>query len=76
MPGKALLRLIPALALIFALGGACTADVDPGEMPDVDVQGGEMPDVDVDAADIDITTDTQMVVVPDVDVTMPPDTAQ
>lgn len=74
MPGKALLRLIPALALAFALG-ACTAEVeDPGSLPDVDVQGGEMPQIDVDPARVDISTDTQQVIVPDVDVTTAPDT--
>lgn len=76
MPGKALLRLIPAFALVAALGGACTADVEEeGELPEVNVEGGEMPEVDVDAADVDVTTDTQTVIVPDVDVTAPADTA-
>lgn len=75
MPGKALLRLIPALAMIAALGGACTAEVqDEGELPEVNVEGGDMPNVDVDAADVDVTTDTQTVVVPDVDVNPPADT--
>lgn len=65
---KDLIRIIPALALALALG-ACTADVeDSGELPDVDVEGGRAPEVDVDPADVDITTDTQQVVVPDVDV--------
>ena len=65
---KDLIRIIPALALGLALA-ACTADVeDEGELPDVDVQGGEAPEVDVDPADVDITTDTQQVVVPDVDI--------
>lgn len=59
---------IPALALAIALG-ACTADVeDSGELPDVDVEGGRAPEVDVNPADVDITTDTQQVVVPDVDI--------
>lgn len=63
-----LLRVVPALALALALG-ACTADVeDEGELPDVDIQGGEAPDIDVNPADVDITTDTQQVVVPDVDI--------
>lgn len=63
-----LIRIVPAVGLALALG-ACTADVeDPGEMPDVDVEGGRAPEVDVDPADVDITTDTQQVVVPDVDV--------
>lgn len=62
------IRAIPALALAIALG-ACTADVeDSGELPDVDVEGGRAPEVDVNPADVDITTDTQQVVVPDVDI--------
>lgn len=62
------IRAIPALALAVALG-ACTADVeDTGEMPDVDVEGGSAPEIDVNPADVDITTDTQQVVVPDVDI--------
>lgn len=62
------IRAIPALALAVALG-ACTAEVeDPGELPDVDVEGGSAPEYDVDPADVDITTDTQQVVVPDIDI--------
>lgn len=48
---------------------ACTAEVeDPGEAPDVDVSGGRTPDIDVEPADVQISTDTQVVEVPDVDV--------
>lgn len=72
MFGTRLLRLIPVLALTLAFG-ACTAQVEEeGEAPEVNVEGGELPEVDVDAADVDITTDTQTVVTPDVDVTPPP----
>ena len=61
-----------AIALLALSLGACTADVeDPGEMPDVDVSGGEMPDVDVDPVDVDVSTDTQVVEVPDVDINSP-----
>lgn len=63
-----LFRVVPALALALALG-ACTAEVEQeGELPDVDVEGGRAPEMDVNPADVDITTDTQQVVVPDVDV--------
>jgi hypothetical protein len=48
---------------------ACTAEVeDPGSVPDVDVEGGELPDVDIDPAEVEITTDTQTVRVPEVEV--------
>lgn len=56
------------LALLIAFGG-CRAEVeDPGALPDVDVRGGSLPEVDVDPADVRISTDTQTVVTPDVDV--------
>lgn len=60
------------LAVMFAaaLGAAaCTAEVeDEGRAPDVDVRPGELPEVDVDPARVEVNTDTQTVVVPDVDV--------
>jgi hypothetical protein len=63
-----LIKVLPALALAFALG-ACTAEVeDEGSLPDVDVEGGSSPEVDFEPADVDVSTDTQRVVVPDVDV--------
>lgn len=63
-------------AMMFAIGmAACDVDkTEDGEAPDVDVQGGEMPEYDVDAADVNVGTDTQTVVVPDVDVNAPNDT--
>ena len=73
MFAKTLLRLIPVLALTLAFG-ACTAEVeDEGEAPEVNVEGGELPEVDVDPANVDVSTDTQTVVTPDIDVT--PDTS-
>lgn len=74
MPVQRLLKLLPAVALAFSLG-ACRADVErEGELPEVDVEGGQAPRVDVEPADVDVTTDTQQVVVPDVDVDAPRDT--
>jgi hypothetical protein len=61
---------VPALAVALAMGG-CKAEVeDPGSAPNVDVEGGDLPNVDVDPAkvDVDVSTDTQQVVMPDVDV--------
>jgi hypothetical protein len=47
----------------------CTAEVEErGSLPDVDVQGGSLPRVDVDPADVRITTDTQVVRVPQIEV--------
>jgi hypothetical protein len=55
------------------MAAACTAKVEEeGKLPDVDVQGGEMPKVDVDPANVNVSTDTQTVVTPDVDVTPAP----
>ena len=60
------------LAVLFAASlaaMACTAEVeDEGRAPDIDVQAGEMPEVDVDPARVEISTDTQTIVTPDVDV--------
>lgn len=58
--------------MLGAFAAGCTADVeDPGEAPDIDVEGGSAPEIDVDPADVDVSTDTQTVVVPDVDVDSP-----
>ena len=65
--------LTPLVALSMA---ACSVDqTEEGNLPEVDVQGGNLPEYDVDAADVSVGTDTQQVVVPDVDVTMPHDSA-
>lgn len=57
-------------ALALALGvGACTAEVeDPGEAPSVDIDPGEAPQIDVDPARVEVGSDTQTVVVPEVNV--------
>ncbi|HEX6373809.1 MAG TPA: hypothetical protein VF006_33080 [Longimicrobium sp.] len=64
-------RLMTVAVLALTMGAmACTAEVeDEGKAPDVDVSGGEMPKVDVDPANVEITTDTQTVVTPEVNVT-------
>lgn len=64
-------RLMTVAVLALTMGAmACTAEVeDEGKAPDVDVSGGEMPKVDVDPANVEVTTDTQTVVTPEVNVT-------
>lgn len=48
----------------------CTAEVeDTGEAPSVDVDPGAMPEVDIDPAKVEVGSDTQTVVTPDIDVT-------
>jgi hypothetical protein len=68
--------LATLMAPVLAFGlAACTVDqTQEGEAPDVDVEGGQLPQYDVDPADVDVTTDTQQVIVPDVDVRTDPDT--
>jgi hypothetical protein len=58
------------LAPVFAFGlAACDVDqTQEGDLPDVDVEGGQVPEYDVDAADVDVGTDTQTVITPDIDV--------
>ena len=64
-------KLLTVAALALSFGAvACTAEVEEeGSMPDVDVSGGQAPEIDVDPARVDVTTDTQTVVTPDVDIT-------
>ena len=64
-------KLTMMAALVLTMGAvACTAEVeDEGKAPEVEVKGGEMPEVDVDPAKVEVSTDTQTVTVPDVDVT-------
>lgn len=58
------------LAPVLAFGiAACDVDqTEEGALPDVDVEGGQLPEYDVDPADVDVGTDTQQVIVPDIDV--------
>lgn len=64
-------KLMMMAALVLTMGAvACTAEVeDAGKAPEVEVKGGEMPEVDVDPAKVEVSSDTQTVVTPDVDVT-------
>lgn len=62
---------VPVLAVGLVIGGCRAEQTQEGELPDVDVQGGQMPQYDVETADVNVTTDTQTVVTPDVEVTPP-----
>jgi hypothetical protein len=65
------LFLIPALAA--ALASACTVQqTKEGEAPEIDVKGGQAPEFDVDPANVNVTTDTQRVITPEVNVTPAP----
>jgi hypothetical protein len=64
-------KLLLMAALVATVGvAACTAEVeDKGQAPEIEVKGGEMPEVDVDPARVEVGTDTQTIITPDVDVT-------
>jgi hypothetical protein len=64
------IKRLLAIATFGLVLGACTAEVEEeGSLPDVDVSGGQAPSVDVDPANVNVGTDTQTVVTPDVSVT-------
>lgn len=64
MRSKILMPLFAALAL-----AGCTAEVEErGSLPDVDVEGGSLPRINVEPADVRITTDTQVVRVPQIEI--------
>ena len=68
-------RWIAAMAAFALAAGACTAKVEEeGKMPDVDVSGGQAPKVDVDPARVEVGTDTNTVITPNVNV-VPTDSA-
>lgn len=69
---RRILGALPVLALSATLA-ACTAEVEEeGDLPNIEVTDeGQMPDVDVDPANVNVSTDTQQVITPDVDVTAP-----
>ena len=67
-----LLSAVFAPALLFGLAACDVDQTREGEMPDVEVEGGQLPEYEVETPDIDVRTDTQRVIVPDVDV-RPPD---
>lgn len=54
------------MMLLVASLGACSVEkTEEGEMPEVNVEGGELPSYDVDTADVDVTTETATVTVPE-----------
>ncbi|HWK89083.1 MAG TPA: hypothetical protein VNP72_03785 [Longimicrobium sp.] len=71
--------LIAAMLAVSVSAAGCTAEVkDEGRLPNVDVDvkdPGELPKVDIDPANVEITTDTQQVVTPEITTTpVAPDT--
>lgn len=69
--------LLSGLVAAGMVTTACTAKVeDEGEAPSVDVDPGRMPEVDVDPAKVEVGSDTQQVITPDVDIVPSGDTAR
>ena len=72
--GKTVGAIIGVAALVGAVWiGMTLIDVDQtesGEMPDVDIavdaDGGELPEYDVDTGEVDVGTETETVLVPEV----------
>lgn len=62
---------VPLLVMGLVVAGCRAEQTEEGEVPDVRVEGGELPEYDVEAADVDVTTDTQVVETPEVEVTPP-----
>ena len=67
--------IITAVIAPFAVAlAACDVDqTKEAELPEVEVKGGQVPEFDVETADVDVSTKTTTVEVPDVDVKMPDD---
>ncbi len=72
---RVLNRISVAMMAAAMLAGCSAEKTQEGEMPDVDVnaEGGQLPKYDVDPAKVEITSDTQQVVTPQVEVTPAPD---
>lgn len=60
--------LLAALTMTVALGACSVEKTEEGKMPQVEVKGGELPEYDVDTAEVNVSTGTAQVTVPDVDV--------
>jgi hypothetical protein len=71
---KRLLSLIVAPLTAFAFAACEVEQTQEGESPEVEIREGQMPEYEVDTYDLDITRDTQQVVVPDIELTPPSDT--
>ena len=63
-------RAIPLLITAFAVAACNVEQTREGELPEVEVTDpGQLPAFDVDPADVDVTTDTQVVEVPQITTT-------
>lgn len=71
MRNKQLLTLALVAFLGFGLAACTVEQTEEGNMPEYDVEQteeGNLPEYDVDAADVEVTTETREITVPDVDI--------
>lgn len=70
MRTRTLKIIAPVFAALLAVSACSVEKTDEGKMPDVDVkaEGGDLPNYDVEPAKVEVSTDTQQVVTPDVDI--------
>lgn len=60
--------LLAASGLALGLAACDVDQTEEGEAPEVNVDAGELPEYDVEPAEVDVTTGTETVEVPTVDV--------
>lgn len=63
------LLFITSCVVALASAACSVEQTRDAELPDVDIKGGQLPKFDLDPAKVNVGTDTQTVVVPNVDVT-------
>lgn len=71
MRNKQLLTLALVAFLGFGLAACTVEQTEEGNLPEYDVEQteeGNFPEYDVDAADVEVTTETREITVPDVDI--------
>lgn len=71
MRSKQLMALGLVAFLGFALGACTVEQTEEGNLPEYEIEQteeGNLPRYDVDAADIEITTETREITVPDIDI--------
>ena len=67
------LRLLAVGGAVLLLGACDVDQTEEGELPEVTVEEGELPEYDVDAAEVEVGTDEDTVIVetPEVDIEAP-----
>lgn len=70
MRTRTMKMIAPVIAALLAVTACSVEKTDEGKAPDVDVkaEGGDLPNYDVEPAQVEVSSDTQKVVTPDVDI--------